>query len=80
MTTSLLRQLSALHYLLCQGIAICNDHANGSNLSVMLEKVLGESAWVTEGKYQSPEYANEMIEIMAHKVLCSLISDVQSHK
>ena len=77
---SLLKQLSVLHYLLRQGIAIRNDHAGGSNLSVMLEKVLDESAWVTEGKYQSPECINEMIEIMAHKVLRSLISDVQSHK
>ena len=74
---SLLRQLSALHYLLHQGIAICNDCTGGSNLSVMLEKVLGESAWVTKGKYQSPECVNE---IMAHKVLRSHISDVQSHK
>ena len=77
---SLLRQLSALHFLLHQGIAIRNDHIRGSNLSVMLEKGLGEPAWVTEGKYQSPECVNEMIEIMAHKVLRSLISDVQSHK
>ena len=46
----------------------------------MLEKVLDESAWVTEGKYQSPECINEMIESMANKVLRSLISDVQSHK
>ena len=46
----------------------------------MLEKVLDESAWVTEGKYQSPKCINEMIVIMAHKVLRSLISDVQSHK
>ena len=46
----------------------------------MLEKVLGKSAWVTEGNYQSPECVNEIIEIMAHNVLCSLISDVQSHK
>ena len=54
-----------MHYLLRQGIAIRNDHAGGSNLSIELEKVLGESAWVTEGKYQSPECVNEMIEIMA---------------
>ena len=73
---SLLRQLSVLHFLLHQGIAICNDHVGASNLSVMLEKVLNESAWVTEGKYQSPECVNEMIEIMAHKVLRSLINDV----
>ena len=54
---SLLRQLSALHFLLHQGITIRNDHVWGSNLSVMLEKVLDKSAWVTESKYQSPECA-----------------------
>ena len=69
-----------MHYLLVKEFSIHNDHASGSNLSVMLEIVLGESTWVTEGKYQSPECVNEMIEIMTHKVLRSLISDVQSHK
>ena len=62
---------------------IRNDHASagGSNLSIMLENVLGESAWVTKSKYQSSECINKMIEIMAHKVLDSLIiiSDIQSH-
>ena len=51
MATKLLRQLSALHFLLHQGITIHNDHIGGSTLSVMLEKVLDESTWVTEGKY-----------------------------
>ena len=41
---SLLKQLSVLRYLLRQGIAIRNDHAGGSNLSIMLEKVLDESS------------------------------------
>ena len=44
---SLLTHLSVLHFLIHQGIAICNDHVGASNLSVMLEKVLDESAWVT---------------------------------
>ena len=77
---SLLKQLSALRYLLRQGIAICNNHAGGSNLSIILKKVLDESSWVKEGKYQSPECINEMIEIMGHKVLRSLISEVKSQK
>lgn len=77
---SLLKQLSALRYLLRQGIAIRNDHVGGSNLTIMLQMVLEESTWVKDGKYQSPECINEMIEIMGHKVLRSLISDIQSQK
>ena len=65
-------QLSALYYLLYQRSAVVNDHAGGSNLLVMLENVLGDSAWEAEGKYQSPECVNKMIKIMAHEVLCSL--------
>ena len=33
-----------------------------------------------EGKYQYPKCINEIIEIMGHKVLRSLISEVQSQK
>ena len=76
-STSLLKQVSALYYLLRQGIAICNNHAGGSNLSFMFEKVFDESSCVKEGKYQSPECINEMIEIVRHKVLRSFISEVQ---
>ena len=42
--------------------------------------VLEESTWVKDGKYQSPECINEMIEIIGHKVLRSLIIDAQSKK
>ena len=37
---SLLKQLSALSYLLCQGIAICNDHVGGSNLTITYKWLL----------------------------------------
>ena len=75
---SLLNQLSALRFLLRQGLPVRNDHAGGSNLTVLLEKVLDEKRWVNENKYQSPEIINEMIEIMALKVLCSLLLDIKS--
>ena len=38
--------------------------------------VLAEQQWVSERKYQSPEVVNELVDIMAHKVLRSLLSDV----
>ena len=39
----------------------------------MLDQVLEECAWVKESKYQSPLIVNELISIMAHKVLRSLL-------
>ena len=64
--------------MLRQGLSIRNDHAGGSNLSVLLETVLEENNWVSDKKYQSPEIVNEMIEIMAHNVLRSLLSEISS--
>ena len=62
---------SCLRYLLRQGLAVRNDHAGGSNLSVMLEQVLNDQEWLKEGRYQSPEIINEIIGIMGRNVLCS---------
>ena len=75
---SLMKQLSALRYLLQQGLSIRNDHSGGSNLTVMLQDVLDESSWVECKKYQSPEIVNEIVQLLAHKVLRSLISDLLS--
>ena len=59
--SSLMKQLAVLRFLLQQGLFIRNDHAGGSNLSVMLESVLGENLWVHDSKYQSPEIINEIL-------------------
>ena len=48
---SLLNQISCLHYLLRQGIALRNDHEGGSNPTVRLCRLLNKIAWVTDGKY-----------------------------
>lgn len=77
---SLLKQLAALRFLMRQGLPVRNDHTGGSNLTVLLETVLDEKSWVHEKKYQSPEIINEMIEIMAHDVLRSLLSDIKSRR
>ena len=74
---SLIRQLAATRYLLRQGISLCNDHAGGSNLTIMLEQVLDESSWVKENKYQSPECVNE---IMGHSVLRTIVNEITSRK
>ena len=75
---SLLKQISALHYLLHQGLAIWNDHAGGSNLKILLQMVLDEDNWVQENRYQSPEIVNELIEIMGHNMLRSILSNMFS--
>lgn len=75
---SLIKQITALKFLLRQGLPIRNDHSGGSNLTLMLEMVMNENSWVAAKKYQSPD--NEIIKLMGHKVLRSVISDIQFHK
>lgn len=77
---SLVKQLACIRYLLRQGISLRNDHAGGSNLTMMLEQVLEETSWVKENKYQSPECVNEMIEILGHTILHSLLKKVVHQK
>jgi hypothetical protein len=67
-----------LRFLLRQALPVRNDHAGGSNLSVILQSVLEENDWLKNGKHQSPEVINELIEIMAHKLLRSVLSDISS--
>ena len=45
---------------------------------MLLEHVLDEKSWVERNKYQSPEIINEIIEIMAHTALRSLLADINS--
>ena len=65
-----MKQLKALRYLLRQGLSIRNDHAGGSNLTIMLQQVLDEVAWVETNKYQSPEIINEMMALKVLRSLC----------
>lgn len=77
---SLVHQIKCIRYLLRQGIAVRNDHSGGSNLTEMLRLLCSESAWIAEGKYQSPEIINEIIRIMGNKVLRSLLLNIQNQK
>ena len=45
---------------------------------MLLHHVLDEKSWVEGNKYQSPEIINEIIEIMAHTALHSLVADINS--
>jgi hypothetical protein len=77
---SLLNQLKAIRFLLRQGLAVRNDHSGGSNLSIMLQHVLDDNVLIKKDKYQSPEIVNELIELMAHKVLRSVLSEINSRR
>ena len=46
----------------------------------MMQHVLNEKLWVSENKYQSSEVINELIEIMGHKLLRSLLCDIKSRQ
>ena len=75
---SFLKQLSALRYLLFQGLVIRNDHGGGSNLTLLLRLVLEEEKWVQDNRYHSPEVINELTEIMGHTVLRSILQNMFS--
>ncbi len=49
-----------------------------SNLTVLLEHVLDKKSRVKGNKYLSPDIINEIIEIMAHTTLRSLLADINS--
>ena len=49
-------------------------------MTVLLETVLDEDKWVEDGRYQSPEIVNELVEIMAHEVLRSMLSEMFSQQ
>ena len=46
---------------------------------MLLEMVLDEDKWVEDVRYQSPENVNKLVEIMAHEVLRSMLSEMFSH-
>ena len=42
--------------------------------------VLDEDKWVEDGRYESPEIVNELVEIMVHEVLRSILSEMFSQQ
>ena len=46
----------------------------------MLQPVLDEKSFVEAHGHQSPEIVNEMIELMAHKVLTDETRDISNHE
>ena len=76
----LIKQLSALKYLLRQGLAIRGHDNKEGNLTQLL-KLRGEDdpqlqMWLSDGRYLSPVIVNEQIKLMSDNVLRGLLSEI----
>lgn len=78
----LLKQLSALRFLLRQGMAIRGHTEIEGNLIQLLllrtEDVPQLKMWCEDKKYLSPEIQNEMISLMGLSVLPRLLADIKT--
>ena len=80
----LLKQLSSLKYLLRQGLAI-RGHSNNKegNLDQLLqlrkEDISELDGYLKANKYLSPEIINEQIQLMANRLLRSLLDDIKAN-
>ena len=74
---SFLRQLRGILYLLRQGLPLRAHTENESNLYQLLRLCCDEIKWLNEKKYFSPDVVNEIIEMMAHKVLRELLEEIR---
>ena len=80
----LMKVLSTLRFLLQQGLPIRGHKEEDSNLIQLLkcrsEDIQDLQCWLDNGKYLSHDIINEMIEIMAHEVLRSILAEVKDAK
>ena len=81
----LLTQLSAVRFLLRQGIAIRGHSDTEGNLRQLLSAWANRcdcthlKSWLSAGKYMSHDVVNEQITIMGHTVLRSLLHRITSN-
>lgn len=77
----LLKHLSALRYLVRQGLAIRGHEENESNLIQLLHMWSAHDvdmkAWLKEGNYLSRDIINEQIKMMADQVLRNLLLEIR---
>ncbi|CAL9706391.1 unnamed protein product [Knipowitschia caucasica] len=80
---ALIAVLSSIQYLLCQGLAIRGKTDDDSNIMQLLNLRAQDNpelrSWLAqkESKWLSHEILNEMIEIMSHGVLRTLLKEVK---
>ena len=77
----LIKEISSLRYLMQQGLAVRGHKEEEGNLYQLLkcrsEDVSTLSRWLNDGRYLLHEVINEIIEIMAHKVLRQILSEIR---
>ena len=78
---ALLKQLSSLKYLVRQGTSIRGHTDDEGNLIELLkcrsEDVPVLTDWLKHSSYKSHDIINELIQLMAHEVLRTLLHDVR---
>ena len=78
----LMKMLSSLRFLVCQGLAIRGHREEDSNLVQLLhcrsEDIHGLESWIKDGRYLSHDIINELIEMMAHQLLRSILSEIKN--
>ena len=78
----LMKVLSSLRFLVCQGLAICGHKEEDSNLVQLLkcrsEDIHGLETWIKDGRYLSHDIINELIEMMAHQLLRGILNEIKN--
>ncbi|KAI8511315.1 zinc finger, MYM-type [Branchiostoma belcheri] len=78
----LLKQLSAIKYLLRQGLAIRGHRDEDGNLPQLLRtwaednKVVSD--WIKQGRFMSHDHVNELITLMGHDILKKVLARVKA--
>ena len=69
---------------MCQNLAVRGHREEDSNLIHLLHcqasEINGVKSWVKDGRYLSHVIINELIEMMAHQLLRSILEDIKSAK
>ena len=81
--TALLKQLSALKYLLRQGLAIRGHKELEGNLNQLLAVWANDCCelgdWLREGKFLSHDIINEQIALMGQSILRKVLSNINAN-
>ncbi|XP_025107400.1 zinc finger MYM-type protein 1-like [Pomacea canaliculata] len=74
---SFMNELKSLVFLLRQALPIRGHDDDEGNLHQCLKICFSEHKWTEDGRYLSPEIVNELIQIMAHSILRSVLADIR---
>lgn len=74
---SFMNELKSLVFLLGQALPIRGHDDDEGNLHRCLKICFSEHKWTEDGRYLSPEIVNELIQIMAHSILRSVLADIR---